>query len=76
MKKRKYVTTLECDHCGDIAIKADKNGNFTDGAGGKCISCGWPGHVSCDAEEDPWWQDMGEDDTKCDIKDCVQCEDL
>ena len=26
--------SLECDHCGDVAIYGDKKGMFTDGAGG------------------------------------------
>lgn len=73
--RKKYVTSLECDHCGDVAIKADEKGYFTDGSGGTCLSCGFPGHVSCDKETDPWWDSSQEDDSRCKVQDCVLCED-
>jgi hypothetical protein len=37
-------TTLECEICGDVAIRSD-NGRFMEDSGDACISCGHPGHV-------------------------------
>lgn len=42
---------LECPHCGDVAIESP-DGIFRDGDGVACMSCGHPGHVSVDEDED------------------------
>lgn len=64
------VTTLECHHCGGAAIEA-KDGLFTDGDGGSCMSCGMPGHVSTDSESDPYWWDSTDPNDKCADPECV-----
>lgn len=64
---------LWCDHCGGIAIEGDK---FTDGQGGACVTCGFPGAVSCDAETDPWWNTSELDDARCSRAGCSECEEL
>lgn len=61
---------LECNHCGDIAIETEI---FFDGDGGKCISCGFPGWVSCDDETDPWWNESQSALDRCNRKDCKEC---
>ena len=67
--------SLECDHCGDVAIYGDKKGMFTDGAGGACVSCGFPGQVSCDAETEPYWMTGDDDADRCNRGDCEDCKD-
>lgn len=62
--------SLECGHCGDIAIWADADGCFTDGAGGNCLTCGFPGQVSCCAETPPHWMLLDEPGAKCMRPDC------
>lgn len=68
---------LECDHCGDVAIYADADGLFADGAGEKCLSCGFPGHVDADGDGYEWsyanWVLEGEDDPaiSCDRPSCT-----
>jgi len=67
---------LECDHCGDVAIEGDKNNCFTDGTGGACISCSFPGQVSCDSETDPYWMSSDADEDRCNRPDCEDCKAL
>lgn len=67
--------SLECPHCGDVAIWADANGCYHDGDGGKCISCGYPGAVSCDSETAPWWNDCQDAGSHCNRVDCEECRE-
>ena len=76
---------LECDHCGDVAIEFKPPaypGHFWhlhDGDGGKCDSCGFPGHVSVDdagEEEDniaSWMVNDWDEGLKCRRPDCPDC---
>jgi len=36
---------LECNHCGDVAVESP-TGMFHEDMADKCVSCGFPGHVS------------------------------
>lgn len=68
--------TLECPHCGDVAIESP-DGLFTDGDGGNCISCGYPGHVSVDdAEENAraYWSTRDLPWDICNSLDCIACQ--
>lgn len=40
--------TLECNHCGDVAVESDEKGLFWEDMADRCVSCGMPGHVSLD----------------------------
>ena len=68
------AATLECDHCGDVAIESS-SGYFWDGDGGRCLACGHPGHVSCDGEESPWWSTGDGEDDFCARPDCEECNE-
>lgn len=63
--------TLDCNHCGDVAFETP-GGVFVDGDGGTCLSCGMPGHVSCDAETAPYWLEL---DGVCNRADCDECRE-
>lgn len=68
-------TWLECAHCGDVAIESG-DGFFTDGDGGRCGSCGFPGQVSCDAETPPYWVLFDDDaSARCNRPDCDECNE-
>lgn len=72
-----YETYLECPHCGGTAIAADAQGFFTDGDGGKCMTCGFPGWVSCDGESEPYWAaDDQEPGAVCNDLECIDCRPL
>ncbi len=77
------ITTLECDHCGGVAIESDRNGLFTDGDGERCDTCGHPGHVSVDeAYEDEdntgyaSWALSDDAGATCADPVCSECEDI
>lgn len=70
--KEVRITEIGCDHCGDVAITREQ-GWFGDGDGGRCESCGFPGWVSCDGEELPYWRESDEVDAKCDRPGCSEC---
>ncbi len=74
--------TLECDHCGGIAITSDAYGLFTDGDGERCDSCGFPGSVCVedapDADDGPvlgeaWWNVGQEANDVCSDMACTEC---
>jgi hypothetical protein len=65
---------LECNHCGCTAIVSE-SGLFTDGTGEKCMSCGFPGSVSCDSETDPYWSERDGMDDVCDDLSCEDCKE-
>lgn len=73
------ASTLECDHCGGVAIEADADDLFTDGMGEECETCGFPGHVSvCGDDEDPgenpvYWKVSEEVDARCADHRCEEC---
>ena len=81
------LSTLECPHCGDVAIEAHPprwpgdfpGGWFEDGEGGACASCGMPGHVTLDEDEeesDSWiasWSMDDDEDDRCTRPDCEEC---
>jgi hypothetical protein len=64
---------LECNHCGGAAIEADDDGCFTDGTGGECITCGFPGWVHACSEAHPWWRESDEGYDKCKDVTCEEC---
>ena len=65
---------LDCDHCGDVAIWADPDGLYTDGDGGKCLFCGFPGQVSCDSETPAYWMlHDWEETSRCNLSSCEEC---
>lgn len=68
------VTTLECDHCGDVAFES-KSGWFADGDGGRCLSCGYPGHVVCDSETPAEWSTGQEETDFCAVHNCDECNE-
>lgn len=72
-----YCDYIECPHCGSIAAQPDADGYYVDGQNidGGCVSCGFPGQVSCDAETPAYWS-MHEDDPKarCRQLDCSECQ--
>jgi hypothetical protein len=71
---------LECDHCGDDAIRKP-TGVFVDGEGDRCESCGFPGHVSVDGTDDdpdentPSWKLSEAPDARCTDPECGECCD-
>lgn len=64
---------LECDHCGDVAIYADADELYWDGDGGRCLTCGFPGHVSADGER-AHWRTSEEPEDRCSVEGCDECE--
>jgi hypothetical protein len=68
--------SLECDHCGGDAIYS-ATGEFTDGEGGQCASCGFPGHVSIDDRDEEnvcgYWLSSDDPDDRCNLRDCEDC---
>lgn len=63
--------TLECDHCGGVAIASD-DGTFADGDGERCESCGMRGHVMVDDDGAYWWD---EPTARCRRSDCFRCRE-
>lgn len=72
------MASLECDHCGGPAITSG-SGLFGDGDGGKCWTCGFPGWVSIDDQEESdvcaWWRRSESDDARCNRDDCEDCKE-
>lgn len=64
---------LECAHCGDAAVFADRLGLFTEGHDTRCVSCGFPGHVVADGETAQWSTDELDDGAQCADSKCVVC---
>lgn len=74
------AATLECDHCGDVAVESDAEGLFCEGDADCCLSCGMPGHVSIDDcldEPIAYWvvDDLG-DEARCNRNDCSDCAEV
>ena len=74
--------SLECDHCGDVAVWADKEGMFHDNSdwvgGDRCLSCGIAGHISFDdqSEDEPvYWLSSDDPKDRCNQKNCDACGD-
>lgn len=63
---------LDCAHCGDVAIES-ADGFFADGEGGACMTCGFPGGVSCDSETEPYWNESDDPEARCTAPDCLDC---
>ena len=65
---------LACGHCGCEAIFGQE---FYDGQGAEvgCVTCGFPGHVSCDSETEPWWAESEEAGAMCKNAECTECAD-
>lgn len=84
------MSDLECSHCGGIAFTSSKydpagaDGQgaylFTDGDGDACASCGFPGSVVVDDQQNDepvdvrWSCSDGNDDT-CKDPLCDECEE-
>lgn len=64
--------TLDCEHCGDVAI-IRMSGLFTDGDGGPCGSCGFPGQVHVYEEDGASWVTSDDAEAKCDRVSCAEC---
>jgi hypothetical protein len=78
--------TLECSHCGDVAVESE-TGLFCEGDADRCASCGMPGHITieeadgCDSDCDEGECTCGiasfccDDDTGnyCTLADCEEC---
>ncbi len=76
-RKQTVVSVLECDHCGGAAIESVDD-LFTDGDGGDCLTCGMPGHVFVeDDEEDAtaWWRVSDDENARCREADCDECRE-
>lgn len=73
------VYALWCDHCGCEAIEKNDDA-FSDGEGGSCASCGFPGVVSVDDSGDDdataYWNMSEADDARCNQDDCEECGSL
>lgn len=67
------VDYLECDHCGCEAFASDARGYFTDGDGGACMTCGFPGSVCSDAETPPYWLTSDYAEARCADPTCSDC---
>jgi hypothetical protein len=67
------IQFLWCNHCGGAAIEADDDGCFTDGDGGACITCGFPGWVHACSETSPWWSVSEEPEDQCEQAHCAEC---
>jgi len=72
--KRDGVHWLECDHCGEAAIES-VDGLYTDGDGGTCMTCGFPGQVYVDEADGAYWavHEGGETPAVCRRPDCDDC---
>ncbi len=71
------AVTLECPHCGGVAIESP-DGMFGDGDGEACMTCGFPGHVSIDdADEEnvtaDWSPRDWDENARCTEDDCEEC---
>lgn len=66
---------LECSHCGGPAIYANARGLFFDGDGDKCLTCGLPGSVTCDAETEPYWLTREDYGDVCNDLECEDCKE-
>jgi hypothetical protein len=76
------AATLECDHCGGVAIESS-TGLFGEGDSDRCDTCGMPGHVSVDEayedEDSPGlasWSVRDEDGAVCRDLACEQCAEF
>ena len=67
--------TLECGHCGGVAIES-ADGLFGEDDADACASCGMPGHVSIDEDTGASWTHHDEDDdVYCNKTDCWDCDE-
>lgn len=75
------ITTLECDHCGDVAIESDRHGLFCDGDGDACMTCGYPGSVLVDEpldDDEPAiarWSVSDDTEAVCNVPSCDECRE-
>ena len=67
------TATLECDHCGCDAFTGE-DGDWIDGAGGKCETCGFPGVVSVDEDREVWWNMSQDKSARCTLPSCDECK--
>ena len=69
--------TLDCSHCGDVAIESP-DGLFGEDDGEACMTCGHPGHVNGE-ESDEEGEDTGHaywaasDEGRCKVAECEEC---
>ena len=77
------VVTLECDHCGGVAVES-KTGLFGEDMASKCMSCGMPGGVSIqesydDADDadgaEAYWLSSESNEAVCDDPSCGLCKE-
>lgn len=84
-ENRGFVTELDCDHCGGVAIES-ADGLFYDGDGGECISCGFPGMVSVYEDDNgrenedgecytAVWQESDDETAVCNEPACEECRE-
>lgn len=73
--------TLDCDHCGGVAIESP-DGKFGDDEGERCASCGFPGSIvvsGCEDDEgepEPaYWSTSDKTTDKCTRPGCEDCEE-
>lgn len=68
--------SLECGHCGDMAIESP-HGLFYEDQGEKCATCGFPGHVTVEENSAEWTlSDWGPDPAVCKRPDCDECHEV
>ena len=65
------TSELDCDHCGGTAITS-YTGLFSDGDGGQCEDCGFPGWVTVD-DRTAWWNGSDSVDARCMDHECPDC---
>jgi len=72
--------SLECDHCGGVAVVADDDGMYYENRESECMSCGMPGRISFDEVEeddasytDATWLVSWVESDKCNRKECEEC---
>lgn len=68
---------LECDHCGGEAVTS-ATGLFSEDMATKCDSCGFPGSVHIDDQDEAnvtaWWGCSEDAAAVCNQADCAECE--
>jgi hypothetical protein len=77
MEAKQERECLECEHCGDVAVWADRNGMFGEGDADRCISCEIPGHISVDDDIDEpiaHFLVSEEPEDKCNNPKCDDCQ--
>ena len=69
------MSGLDCDHCCGIAIDSADD-RYDESMRGPCASCGYPGRVSVEEDEDgPYatWRISEAPGSVCDVGSCFEC---